>query len=113
MSDSSTPDKSKPAGFKLSTEVIVALISVVGVVIVAVFGYLQSRVPYEFSRKVTQTAEARLTRIALSITPTEALLTKTPTTTVTKHRSRHELLRSRRQSLVVLKVCAIASMLFL
>lgn len=84
MSDSSTPDKSKPAGFKLSTEVIVALISVVGVVIVAVFGYLQSRVPYEFSRKVTQTAEARLTRIALSITPTEALLTKTPTTTVTK-----------------------------
>lgn len=84
MSDSSTPDKSKPAGFKLSTEVIVALISVLGVVIVAVFGYLQSRVPYEFSRKVTQTAEARLTRIALSITLTEALLTKTPTTTVTK-----------------------------
>ncbi|MBC8334012.1 MAG: hypothetical protein ISR59_07215 [Anaerolineales bacterium] len=77
MSEPSTTDKKKTAGLQLSTEVIVAIISVLGVIIVAVFGYLQSRLPYEYSWKGTQTAEARLTQIALSFTPT---FTKSPPT---------------------------------
>ena len=83
----SSSDKKKAAGFKIPTEVVVAVFSLLGVGITAYFSYLQSRTPYEYSFKATQTAEARLTRIALSVTPTKkpatATATATPTSTMT------------------------------
>jgi hypothetical protein len=90
------PDKKKAAGFRLSTEIIVALLGLAGVGLTAYFGYLQTTAPYKYARTTTQTAEARLTRIALSVTPTPtkappthtptelAPATKTPTKTPTR-----------------------------
>ncbi|MCF6277689.1 MAG: hypothetical protein L3J16_02940 [Anaerolineales bacterium] len=84
MSDRAASEKKKKsAGLKIPTEVIVAVLSFLGVGITAYVGYLQSRVPYEFSLKATLTAEARLTRIALSVTPTNKPATVPPTLTAT------------------------------
>jgi Tfp pilus assembly protein PilV len=85
MSESSTPKKKKKAGFRLSTEIIVAILGLLGVGITGYFGYLQTTAPYRYSVKQTQTAEARLTRIALSATSTKtkAPPTDTPTQTAT------------------------------
>ncbi len=94
MSEQESEKKKK--GFPLSTEVIVALLGLLGVGITAYVGYLQTTAPYRFEQSRTQTAEARLTRIALSATstateipptrtPTEpAPSTKTPTKTPTR-----------------------------
>ncbi|OQX62970.1 MAG: hypothetical protein B5M51_05565 [Anaerolinea sp. 4484_236] len=83
MSEPLTPNKKKKAGFPLSTDVIVAILGLLGVGITAYFGYLQSRNPYEYSWKRTQTAEARLTQIALSVTATRKPATQTATLTIT------------------------------
>ena len=88
MSESSTAQKK----FKLPTEVVVALLGLLGVGLTAYFSYL----PKRDSLRATQTAEARLTQIALSVTapatkitptrtPTEAA---TPTITPTKTQTR-------------------------
>ncbi|MBT3314920.1 MAG: hypothetical protein HN390_09925 [Anaerolineae bacterium] len=85
MSEPSTPKEKKKTGFKLSTEIIVAVLGLLGVGITGYFGYLQTTAPYKYARSATQTAEARLTRIALSqtLTPTQAPPTGEPTNTAT------------------------------
>ena len=89
MSEQPTPKKKKKAGFRLSTEIIVALVGLFGVGITAYFGYLQTTAPYRYSSSQTETAEARLTRIVLSATatatkvPATATATKTATATET------------------------------
>ena len=85
MAEPSTPKKKKKLGFTLSTEVIVAILGLLGIGITGYFGYLQTTAPYRYERQATQTAEARLTKISLSFTPTftEVPPTFTPTTTAT------------------------------
>ena len=85
MSESSTSDEKKKTRFKLSTEIIVAILGLLGVGITAYFGYLQSTAPYRYARSATQTAEAHQTRMVLSHTPTSTKVpvTKTPTKTPT------------------------------
>ena len=84
MSDSSTPQKKKTERLGRSIQENAALITAVGGIIVAVLGFLAILVPYVYPRKATQTAEARLTQIALSITPTGIPITKSPSATATK-----------------------------
>ncbi|MBT3321629.1 MAG: hypothetical protein HN392_05015 [Anaerolineae bacterium] len=87
MTEPSTPKKQKKkTKFKLSTEVLVALLGLFGVGITAYFGYLQTTAPYRYEQQQTETAEARLTRIALSVTATKtsAPITQTSTATITK-----------------------------
>ncbi len=101
MSNPSTSNEKKKTDFTLSTEVIVAILGFLGVGISAYFGYLQTTEPYRYARSATQTAEARLTQVALSLTPTAmdvpsmgtsttiptitetAMVTKTPVDTAT------------------------------
>ncbi|MCP4142415.1 MAG: hypothetical protein GY755_19430 [Chloroflexi bacterium] len=85
MSEPSTPKKKKKTGFKLSTEIIVAILGLLGVGITGYFGYLQTTAPYRFARSETQTAGARITRVALSqtATPTKVPPTNEPTGTAT------------------------------
>ena len=83
MSEQPTPKKEKKAGFRLSTEIIVALVGLFGVGITAYFGYLQTTAPYRYSSSQTETAEAQLTRVALSATATATKVPSTATTTKT------------------------------
>ena len=86
MSEPSTSKEKKKTGFKLSTEIIVAILGLLGVGITGYFGYLQTTAPYKFAQNETQTAEARLTRIALSQTSTATRVppTNEPTSTATE-----------------------------
>jgi len=71
MTPKPSSDSGKPeAKGKFPTEIVVAVLGLAGVAITAYFGYLQIRAPYEISLRVTQTAEARATLLALSATPT-------------------------------------------
>lgn len=81
MSGSSSSNEKKKSGFTLSTEITVAILGLLGVGISAYFGYLQTTEPYRYARSATQTAEARLTEVALSYTPTATYAppTRTPT----------------------------------
>ena len=83
MSEKSPEKKKNKKGFKLSTEVIVALVGLFGVGVTAYFGYLQTTAPYKYERSLTQTAEARLTRMALSATVTASHVPATYTPTET------------------------------
>lgn len=73
MAEPSTPKKKKKPGFTLSTEIIVAILGLLGIGITGYFGYLQTTAPYKYERQATETAEARLARVALSITPTASV----------------------------------------
>ena len=84
MSEEPTQEKEEKKGFRLSTEVIVALVSLAGVGITAYFGYLQTTAPYKYAQSGTQTAEAHLTQVALSATATATPITPTNTETATE-----------------------------
>ncbi len=71
----------KKAGFRLSTEIIVAILGLIGVGITGYFGYLQTTAPYKYARSATQTAEARLTQVALYVTVTSTMTNVPPTRT--------------------------------
>ena len=83
MAEPSTPKKKKKLGFTLSTEIIVAIVGLLGVGITAYFSYLQTTAPYRYEKQATETAEARLTRIALLATSTATKVPATRTPTVT------------------------------
>ena len=83
MTEPSPPEKKNKVGFTLSTEIIVAIVSLLGVGITAYFGYLQTTAPYRYEKLTTETAVARLTRVALSVTPTMTEIPPTHTSTAT------------------------------
>ena len=83
MSEKPTQEKKEKTGFRFSTEVIVALVGLAGVGITAYFGYLQTTAPYKYAQSSTQTAEAHLTQVALSVTATESATHVPSTNTAT------------------------------
>jgi len=109
MAEPAPPKKKKETKFKLSTEVLVAIVGLMGVIITACIGVFpvvvarwDARATQNAQFAITQTVEANLTKIALSATATAsetpvppthtatvtATASKTPTNTPTKTKTR-------------------------
>ncbi|NOY98046.1 MAG: hypothetical protein GXP40_02430 [Chloroflexi bacterium] len=90
MSEKPSSSQAESSSRRFPTEIVVALLSLIGVGLTAYFSYLQTRAPLEISLQATQTAEARATRLALSATSTKkpVVHTSTPTLTQTPTKSK-------------------------
>jgi hypothetical protein len=64
---------------KIPTEVIVAIIGLIGIAVTAYFGYLQMVVPARDALHATQTAEQRASNVADTRTARAEAMTNTPT----------------------------------
>jgi hypothetical protein len=81
MPDKTTSPKTEPESKRFPTEIVVALITLVGAIITGYFTYVA---PLQLSIKATQTAEARGTQSALSVTPSPRPVTAIPSSTPTR-----------------------------
>lgn len=76
-------DNQPPMSKKIPTEVLVAVIGLIGIGLTAYFGYLQIVVPQEISLHATQTVEERASNVAATQTARAESATGTPTNTRT------------------------------